>query len=137
MHTNTSLSKSHPQRLIFVETLMLPVYSYDFSSTLPTNKFQLLIYTFQMLLLYQDKSIKISFPGPLRLQDHFLRPGLHAAAAVSQRVQLVPELRRDCSDVERRLHHPQVHLTSCVLITQVCLTAAFLCNVYVNRHLSH
>lgn len=47
--------------------------------------------------------------GPVRLQDHFLRTGLHASAAGSQRVRLVPQLRCHRSDVERRLHHPEVY----------------------------
>lgn len=84
------------------------------------------LYSFQILLLYQNKYIHLS-PGPLRFQDHFLRTGLHAAAAGGQRVRLVSQLRRDRSDVERRLHHPKVHLTLHVLMSQVCLTAA-LCN---------
>jgi len=46
--------------------------------------------------------------GALRLQDHLLRAGLHAAAAGGQRLRLVPELRSHRSDVERRLHHPKV-----------------------------
>lgn len=76
-------------------------------------------------------------PGPLRLQDHFLRAGLHAAAAGGQRVRLDPELRRDRSDVERRLHHPKVHLTSLMSSYQkVCLTAA-LCNLLMSTGIFH
>lgn len=85
--------------------------------------------SFQIVLLLQQPLIPCFFfsAGPLRLQDHFLRAGLHAAAAGSQRVRLVPQLRRHRSDVERRLHHPKVHLTSHVLILQVRLCAT-LCN---------
>ena len=40
------------------------------------------------------------------LQDHLLRPGLHADARGGQGVQLEPQLRRHRADVARRLHHP-------------------------------
>lgn len=50
-------------------------------------------------------------PGSLRLQDHFLRTRLHAAAAGGQRIRLVSQLRWDRTDVERRLHHQKVHFS--------------------------
>ena len=46
--------------------------------------------------------------GSLCFQDHFLRAGFHAAATGGQRVWLEPQLRRHRSDVEGRLHHPEV-----------------------------
>lgn len=57
--------------------------------------------------------------GSLRVQDHFLRAGIHAAATGGQRVQLVPQLRRHRSDVERRLHHPKVRLHACAKFPHV------------------
>src|SRR5204862_7823408 len=43
----------------------------------------------------------------LRLQDHFLCPGIYADARGRSRIQMEPELWRDCVDVARRLYYPQ------------------------------
>lgn len=69
--------------------------------------------------------------GSLRIQDHFLRAGIHAAATGGQRVQLVPQLRRHRADVEGGLHHPKVCLTHTCPPPDPC--AIF---PHVNTHLS-
>ena len=45
--------------------------------------------------------------GPLRLQDHLLRTGLHPHAHRRQDLRLEPELWRHRPHVAGRLHHPQ------------------------------
>ena len=53
------------------------------------------------------KHLSTISPGPLCFQNHQLRARLYADARRCRRDEVEAQLRRDCADVARRLHHPQ------------------------------